>query len=421
VEGSPAALDDNVYFGDQDGGFYAVDAALGVERWAVKLDGGVAGTPACAEGRVFVGTQAGTFHALDAASGQPVWTYKAGGPVDGGGCVGRGRVCFPDRSGKVHALDVASGALVWPAPCEVGGPVTAAPILVGDVLYGGTAHGSGYWGIDLEDGVLGWRWAFEDGADLHRQPLYADGRLVFTSRTRAVGRAYRPATVDRLVMAEPMLTVTAAVAAVTLDGRLDDAVWAQATRLPAFVKANGLVSGAWLEVRALAETNALCLGWVCRDADVVAGGVGLEGGLGAGDHLAAFIGDASGTGAVVRVAVSPSGAVEVVRLDGPAEVPGWASGVTAAVTVQGTARAAQDAAADTDTGWTAELRIPAAAVSAGAMLGPLAATINVAWTDFAPKDAQGPRTRWLVGSGGATGPAARRLPVETVPAPAAGR
>jgi len=185
IEGSPCAADGQIYFGSRDQHLYALDAELGVQRWKADLKGDIVSTP-CTDGKlVYLGTRSEEFHAMDCASGKIVWTYKARAPIESGSCLANGHIYFGDTKGNVYALECLTGKPVWKQPAQVEGSVIAAPILVGKFLFGGTAIGK-LWGIQIEDALLVWKEDMQWNGAIVRPAVFADGNLIFTSRSRDV-------------------------------------------------------------------------------------------------------------------------------------------------------------------------------------------------------------------------------------------
>ena len=180
VEGSPCAGDGRVYFGSRDKHVYAVDAALGVERWQAELDGEILATPCLVGTNLYVGTRAGSFYALNAETGHTGWIYTAGAPIETGACAGQGRVCFGDLAGNVHCLDAATGKRTGAEAAQVGGPVRAAPILVGAMVYGGTSDGK-LFGVNAADNRMTWHAETPSKMGLCRQPLFVNDKLIFVT------------------------------------------------------------------------------------------------------------------------------------------------------------------------------------------------------------------------------------------------
>ncbi|HYE05036.1 MAG TPA: PQQ-binding-like beta-propeller repeat protein [Planctomycetota bacterium] len=187
IEGTPCAADGRIHVGSRDGRLYTLDARLGVERWQADLGAPVIATPLVDGGRVYVGTHGGAFVALDAATGAVVWRYDAGAAIDGGACLAGGLIAFGDAAGKVHGLMAADGVPAWPA-AAVAGAIVAAPIRIGDAIWGGTLAGKGF-AIDARDGRQ--IWTADLTGPVWRSPVFGQGTLIIT--TRGGSLHFRPA------------------------------------------------------------------------------------------------------------------------------------------------------------------------------------------------------------------------------------
>lgn len=259
VEGGPCAADGRVYFGSLDKNLYAIDAVLGIERWAAPLDGPISAPPITDGKNIFVGTAAGTFYSVDAASGQVAWKYAAGAPIKSGACTDKKRILFGDAAGKIHALDCATGQSAWPAPCAVGAAVKAAPILIGSVLYGGTVEGQ-LFGIDADSGEIGWRFQMPGNGEIARAPIFANGRLIFTSKMR--GLAGAPTGTPAVMEFTPGLApqpIRSPAAELLTDGVLNEPSWKVA---PTFklLKPNGMAPAQPSEAKLLWNPKQLYVG-----------------------------------------------------------------------------------------------------------------------------------------------------------------
>lgn len=373
IDGSACAGDGRIHFGSRDGHLYTVDARLGVERWATDLGGPIVATPATDGTRVFVGTRSGSFCAVDATTGKVLWRYPAGSAIAGGACVSEGRVVFGEYAGNVHALDAATGKPVWKLPCAVGGPVVAAPIRVGSVLYGGTEDGK-TWGVDWAEGFLGWQENLSGGGEVRRPPLFADDTLIFTSQQRnalnaaGVSQVFRGSTVSFKMTESPAEKCLQAAEPIAVDGLLDEASWALAQRLPVFFQRNGMTTGDPVEARVLWDEKNLHLAVSCRDAEVVSGDTMQDGKLRSGDVMRVLLDPRKDALAVYEFDVAPNDTrADALRTDFNAEPddakrtealaalklettgPAWNPEWSAAVTPLGP---------DGTPGWTAEISIP---------------------------------------------------------------
>lgn len=371
IEGSPCALDGRIYFGSRDGHVYAVDARLGIDRWRADLGAPVVGTPATDGKAVYIGAKNGTFFALSAASGETLWKYEAGAEIHGGCCVWKDRVCFGDANGRVHCLAVREGKPCWP-PVDAGGPVVAAPILVGSAFYGGTANGIA-WGVHAEEGLLGWRHLVEprpgQRARFLRPALYAEGKLVYVATPFGVV-SFGQSRLSR----QPCYLKGGDV---TVDGELDEVAWQEAHRLPDLLRPDGMALADRVRARMMWDDTNLYVSVICQDTDLVNGDHERDGELQEADSITLLIDPRRDGLAVPAFTLSPRGVqgdaillalsgdpadpatkkrIESLRLKetGKAWQPEWRT----AVKLDGTLRKPGEEPTDGDRGWQAELAIP---------------------------------------------------------------
>jgi outer membrane protein assembly factor BamB len=108
VDGQPAVADGTVYFGDENGKVYALDAATGRPRWIYTSgDYGLSG-PTVTDGVVYVSSEFGKVYALDGATGRLRWIYTTGEMQDSGPAVVHGTVYVGSDDAKVFALKARS-------------------------------------------------------------------------------------------------------------------------------------------------------------------------------------------------------------------------------------------------------------------------------------------------------------------------
>ena len=128
-----------LFFGDDAGTLYALDASTGESRWAFATDprSPIRMTPAV-EGRVvYFGTVAGQVYALSADSGSLIWRAGVAGWVTGSPVICGGYVAVTCYDGRVLALSCADGTEVWRHSTD-GEFVRAPLVLAGDhIVYGG--------------------------------------------------------------------------------------------------------------------------------------------------------------------------------------------------------------------------------------------------------------------------------------------
>ncbi len=186
--GGLAAAEGRVFATTAYGEVVAMDAASGAILWRQRTDAPIAGAPAVEGGAVYVTGRDGAAWAIDAASGKVIWSV-IGSPGQTGfvgtaaPTVGDRAVIFPSGAGDLMAvMKQGGGVKVWQA--SVAGKrlgrayamtfdVTGDAVLVGGVLYTGTAAGRT---VALEAGGGEQIWSAGEGA---MGPLVVAGDSVF--------------------------------------------------------------------------------------------------------------------------------------------------------------------------------------------------------------------------------------------------
>jgi len=209
VIGSPVVVGGRVYFGSDDGNFYAVDAESGAQKWKFEARSRIPSTPAVAGGIVYFGVYSGSFLALDADTGALKWKFKTGGekrfsgkhlhgvqpieetmpdPFDcylSSPVVWNGAVYFGSGDGNIYSLNAATGALNW--KFKTGNVVHASPAIADGVLYLGSWD-TNFYALDAATGTEKWRFKTGEDADIHNQEgiqssaAVADGMVYFGCR-----------------------------------------------------------------------------------------------------------------------------------------------------------------------------------------------------------------------------------------------
>lgn len=120
---SPALYDGIVYFGAYDGNFYALDAKTGKKRWVNLEADWIGSSPCVAEdiGTVFVGLEFGLWKkqgglaAFDAQTGEKKWWYQVETHVHSSPAYSKryGTVVVGSRSGDVYAFNARTGERLW--------------------------------------------------------------------------------------------------------------------------------------------------------------------------------------------------------------------------------------------------------------------------------------------------------------------
>jgi outer membrane protein assembly factor BamB len=111
---SPAWAGDRIYIATlTPGAIVSLDAKNGRVLWRRPLPSRAESSPIVVRGVVYFGSEDGTVYAYRAQDGHRLWTYQASGAVKGGLALDRGVLYFGDYGGQVTALRVSDGSKVW--------------------------------------------------------------------------------------------------------------------------------------------------------------------------------------------------------------------------------------------------------------------------------------------------------------------
>jgi len=137
--GPPRVDNGEVWVGSGDGALRGLDAATGAEL--VRFDriglglAGVASRPAVTGDRVYFGNDNGTFYAIDRASGELVWSYATGSPnIPSSPVIAEDLVIFGSFDGGVYGLDLGTGEVRWRYESPEGLFLSSA-VLAGGTIY----------------------------------------------------------------------------------------------------------------------------------------------------------------------------------------------------------------------------------------------------------------------------------------------
>jgi outer membrane protein assembly factor BamB len=118
LKASPAVAGGKLYGGNDDGVFFALNAADGKRLWTFSAGSKIESSPAVHGGRVFFGTYDGTLFILDAQNGKELGRYKTGDKIVGspnwlpGAAADEFRIFIGSHDCRLHCLD-SSGNLLW--------------------------------------------------------------------------------------------------------------------------------------------------------------------------------------------------------------------------------------------------------------------------------------------------------------------
>jgi len=139
IHGTPAVSNGVVYFGSENGWFFALNKDSGKVIWKKIITQkerqagspglvGVSTAPALGYGKIFVGTWEGKFLALSQKDGSTIWEYNYGDDGDGDGTdssavVADGKVCLGSHGLDFYCFNQENGKVLWKE--KLGGPSAA--------------------------------------------------------------------------------------------------------------------------------------------------------------------------------------------------------------------------------------------------------------------------------------------------------
>ncbi len=166
-------------------GLTATDVPRLKLKWAFGIPYGAetSGQPSVVGGRVFFGEDTGFAYSVNAATGCVYWSYRADAPIRTAALVARihrnGRavdaVFYGDKRANVYALDVRTGALLWKRNLSprLLSHITGAPVFYDGRIYVGLAgseelvssdphypcctYRGSLWALDADTGKVIWR------------------------------------------------------------------------------------------------------------------------------------------------------------------------------------------------------------------------------------------------------------------------
>jgi outer membrane protein assembly factor BamB len=225
VAGRPLFVDETglVYFGCDDGGLYAIDAATGKERWVYRTHGPIASLPVYSDGALFFTSGENRVYALDARTGAWRWQYDRESPdsftIRGypSPLVWNGRIYAGFSDGYLACLQASTGEVIWAR--SLAGEATrfmdvdSTPLFYRGLIFV-SDYSTGVYALEPKDGSTRWRYEVEGAgsvvargsrvyftaakAGLHALDL--DGHLLWRQALAQGGELSHPEVVDRYVM-----------------------------------------------------------------------------------------------------------------------------------------------------------------------------------------------------------------------------
>lgn len=176
---SATIVDDRAFVAGCDGFLHIINLKTGKESGTVDMGSPTGVTPAVLGKNVYFGTEQGGFFAADWKTAKKRWVYEdPDGVASIRSCaaVKEGHVIFGSKSRKVISLNPKTGEENWAT--SVKSAIESSPVIVGELVYVAATDGRIY-ALNLEDGEIVWEKQFNGG--FIGSPAVAFGRLVIAS------------------------------------------------------------------------------------------------------------------------------------------------------------------------------------------------------------------------------------------------
>jgi outer membrane protein assembly factor BamB len=180
LEFPPIYVGGKLYFVNNNGTAYALDADSGKVLWERSLGRLNASSPTYSRHRLYiVNLVPGHIVKLDAKTGKVIWKHSLPGRAESSPVVIGRTVYFGCEDGNLYALSTISGNVRWAT--ALGGPVKSAPAYYGGTLYVGD-YGGYMNAVDAKTGKLEWQTSslgqgFGTSGQFYSTPAVAFGRV----------------------------------------------------------------------------------------------------------------------------------------------------------------------------------------------------------------------------------------------------
>jgi outer membrane protein assembly factor BamB len=180
LEFPPIFVGGKLYFVNNSGYAYALDADTGKELWKRRIGRLNASSPTYYRHRLYiVNLEPGHVLKLDAKTGKTIWKRPLPGRAESSPVVIDRTVYFGCEDGNLYALSTNSGDVRWAT--QLGGPIKSAPAYYGGRIYVGD-YGGYMNAVDAKSGELAWQSGslgpgFGASGQFYSTPAVAYGRV----------------------------------------------------------------------------------------------------------------------------------------------------------------------------------------------------------------------------------------------------
>lgn len=184
--GAPTLYNGQLFIGDDEGHFYALDAQTGAVNWTFQTAGRIVSTACVSEGKVIFGSVDGSVYALSAPTGQLIWRFETSAPVMGCPVANEGVVYIGNSAGQLLALHLDNGQELWRFE-GASNYIETRPLIYHNRLYFG-AWDTYFYCLDLQTGAQLWKWSNGSKNEKYSPaavwPVGAENRVFFVAPDR---------------------------------------------------------------------------------------------------------------------------------------------------------------------------------------------------------------------------------------------
>lgn len=156
VISTPAIINKQVVFGNQQGMVTALYLNSGKLKWEFKTGGAIYSSPAVAKNKIVFGSTDGYIYCLN-EKGKGVWKLKTGAAVLGCPLIENSRVYIGGSDHNFRCINLETGKEIWSFN-GLNGPVVSTPVLnKDDIIFG--AWDTYLYSLNKNTGKLNWKWS----------------------------------------------------------------------------------------------------------------------------------------------------------------------------------------------------------------------------------------------------------------------
>jgi outer membrane protein assembly factor BamB len=155
VISTPAIINNEVVFGNQNGLIEALDLSSGKRKWNFKTNGPIFSSPAVSNNKIVIGSADDLIYCID-AKGKLQWKFKSDASVLGSPLIENNVVYIGGSDHRFSAYDFLNGKPMW-SYHALEGPIVSKPVIVDNKIIFG-AWDKNLYALNKNDGHVLWKW-----------------------------------------------------------------------------------------------------------------------------------------------------------------------------------------------------------------------------------------------------------------------